>query len=287
MEHERQIERVCKHCGIKFILSKSQLRQRKEKWPVHCSRSCSKKTQHAINHKDKRKSKNCPVCEKEFVVVNYNSDQKYCSQGCSATARFGHKNKESVQKRMKAIIRDKKYMAFLKRTATRIAYKFRRDENFAEEVVQEFFLELCKNHNTTIENVACGMIRKEIGRGVVGKRNVDFTFTTDVALRYIKDAKHNLAKNEFTDYIIDICRNCNEFERKFIFLYIKGFTNLEAMESIRKEFPIGNENFYREKKRLVEQDWSNYENIFESKKTKIYPTSKEFFNPVNAGFVNG
>ena len=268
MENNKEVRRICKNCGIIFTLTKLQMRQVKTKWPVNCSRSCGKILQHKNNYGDKRENKKCEVCNKIFIIVNWNRDKKYCSLKCAGTGRFKKDNSEKVKKRLKQILKDNRYLKYIKGIALRIAFKYNRDKNFADEIVQDFFLALCEGNNTTIENVAKSYLRKELKRGIVGKWDVDFCFSTEDSLKYMKESYKFLSSYEFIEYIYDVFRGLNEFERKFILLYLKGFTDYEVMSEIRKKFPIGNKKFYEEKKRLLEKYYSNYGNNY--KKFKLY-----------------
>lgn len=250
MESSREIRRICSFCEKEFELTKTQMRQVKEKWAINCSRSCARKKQHAHNHKDKRIDKKCIVCKKEFTVVNWNKDQELCSNKCVGIARFGEKDRTKMIVKLDRILKDEKYKKYIKGTAWRIANKFRLGEGFIEDLIQEYYLKLLEGNNTLIEHVANSLLRKELKKGIVGKWNVDFKISSTDIMPIIKEVSKECTNEEFMHYIADIMRPMNEFERKFILLYIKGFTDLEVMEKIRKHFPIGNEKFYKEKGRI-------------------------------------
>ena len=154
-------------------------------------------------------------------------------------------------------------MKYIKGTAWRIALKYKKGEEFVEDLIQEFYLALTDGQNTLIEHVAMSLLRKEIKRGITGKWDSDFSFSPTEALACVKQARKECSYEEFMAYIIDVMRPMNEFEQKFILLYIKGFSDFEVMEKIREIFKIGNDKFYREKKRLLgEIDHSGYEETF-------------------------
>ena len=259
MVDSREIRRICNFCGTKFELTKNQMRQAKDKWPVNCSRSCARKAQHQRNYKHIRTEKECGICGEVFTTANWDSERTFCSNQCAATARFGDKDTSKTMERLERIIRDEAYMGYLKGISLKAAFKYGRDEEFAKEIVQEYFLALCNGHNTTIENVSKSMLRSEMKRGITGKRDCDFSFSTDEAMKYIKKQKMELSSIEFQEYVIDLYSGLNEFERNFITLYIKGFKDHEVMSLIRNKFPIGNERFYLEKKRLFKEiDYSKF-----------------------------
>lgn len=250
MENKKNYVRVCNFCGSRFELTKNQRRQVKEKWATHCSRSCARKNQHARNYKTIRAWKKCDQCNKNFRVSNWDKERAFCSNKCAATARFGEKDKSKTLAKLQQIFKDEKYLNYLKGLSKKIAFKYHRDEHFAEDILQEYFLKLSEGCNTLLEHVAKSMIRKELKKGVVGKWDSDFTFNSVEVLGHIRHMKSDLDSIEFKEYILDLFCALNEFERKFIMLYIKGFTDVEVMQEIRKRYPIGNQKFYSEKRRI-------------------------------------
>lgn len=259
MVDSREIRRICKFCGKQFELSKSQMRQVKSKWPTNCSRSCARKAQHSRNHKHIRTEKECVMCGSKFTTTNWNNGKVYCSKKCASTARFGEKDNKKMLSKLNQILKDKKYLKYIENVAFKYSYKFGKCEEFGKEILQEYFLNLCNGNNTTIENVANSLIRKEIKRGVTGKWQSDFSFSTEQAMKFIKEKKTSLSSIEFKEYILDLYGSLSDFEREFITMYIKGFKDSEVMKMIRKKYPIGNERFYQEKKRLFREiNYSNY-----------------------------
>lgn len=245
------------------------MRQSKEKWAINCSRSCARKAQHARNHAKKRTELECPVCRKKFIAVKWEKEngRTYCSTECAKTARFGEKDRSKMLYKVEAILKDDEYLRYINGLAKKISFKWRRDLEFAKEIVQEYFLRLCDGQNTMIEHVAKDMLRKELKRGITGKHNSDFNFNSLEALGEVKKKKNDLDSIEFKEYIIDLFGSLSEFERKFIWMYIKGFTNAEVMNEIRKKFPISNDNFYKEKRRIFKEiDYSNYGDNYKTRK---------------------
>lgn len=266
MGNETEDKRVCAFCGVAFEVQPYQKIQVKSKWPTHCSRSCARSHQHAINNKNIRIEKTCPICGKNFITVNWNSDKTFCSNVCASTNRFGVTDRANTKEKLGLILKDEKYMRYLKNIAKRISFRYRRGDQFAEDILQEYFLELSRGVNTLIEHVAKNMIRKELKRGITGKWDCDFSFHGEMALAQIKQDYNQFDSVTFVENMIDVFKSLNTFERKFILLYLKGFTNNQIMERIRKEFPVGNERFYREKEKILNKCWSNFGDTYGTKK---------------------
>lgn len=229
------------------------MRQVKNKWPVNCSRSCARKAQHLRNHGWKRKEKECEICSTPFVTTNWDKEKKYCSSKCVATARFGEKDTLKTRQRLDQILGDPPYYTYIKSVAGKIGHKFKKGEEFKEEVIQEYFLKLWEGQNTTIENVAKSMLRKEIKKGITGKWESDFSFIPQDALAFMKTKRRELNSIEFKEYLIDIFNILNEREREFFVLYLKGFKDREVIKEIRKKFPTGNQRFYDDKKQVFKK----------------------------------
>lgn len=264
MENTEQIRRICKFCKIEFFLTESQKTQAKEKWATHCSRSCARKAQHAKNHGNKRISKKCEICKKEFIVVNWDKYKKFCSNKCSSTARFGHIKRD--QSRLNQILKDEKYLGYIENVARKIQYKWGLGEWFYEDLLQEYFLELSKGNNTTIENVSKSLLRIELKKGVTGKWDVDFTFSTMDAIPYIKENYKKCSTTEFIKYIKEVFLTMDDVDKKFLWLWLKGFTDLETKKEIRKIMPISNQNYEDKKKQIKKDLWyktygENYKSI--------------------------
>lgn len=267
MENIREDRRVCNFCGEEYSLTESQMRQVKSKWPINCSRSCARKSQHARNHKSKRVNKKCDNCEKEFTVTNWDKDKKFCSIKCSSVKRFGIKDKQRMREKLNKILKDEAYTKYIKTTAWKITHKFGKGEEFYEDLLQEYFLALSMGLNTTIENVSKSFLRKELKRGITGKWNVDFNFSTMDAMPFIKQSYKRCTTSEFLIYIKELFITMTETERRFIIMYLKGFTDREVMKEIRKIEPMGNDKFYREKRRIFKElDYSSYGDNYKKKK---------------------
>lgn len=257
MGNKTENKRICKFCGVEFFLTSSQEKQVKK--ATYCSRSCARKHQHSKNHKNKRHNVTCPICKKVFTKIDWQGDRKFCSQKCAATARFGEKNISKMIKKCNQILKDEKYLAFIRYRAKKTLKNFRLD--LVDDVVQEYFLNLCSGINITVEQAAFGFLRKEIKRGVVGKWNSDFSFYPSDALEFLKIKSKEMCTKEFVDYLIDIGLCFNEFEKNLIYLYVKGFTDFEVKKKIREKYKISNENFYKEKEKIFSNYGENYKRI--------------------------
>lgn len=251
MEKPNEIRRICKWCGKQYELTKKQMRQVISKWPAHCSRSCSKRTQNAEKHGHKREHRNCQMCGESFVVVNWNKEKVFCSNQCASTSRFGEKDASKTRDRLNQILKDEKYKRYLDGVARRISFKYGRGEEFKEELTQEFFKSLWEGFNTTIENVAKDMLRSELKKGIVGKRNSDFRFNSVEMLKQVKEMSKFLGSQEFVEYVVDCSKILNETEQRFLNLYLKGITKPEVIDELRRQgVRMSNEKFHAMSKKF-------------------------------------
>ena len=204
------------------------MRQTKDKWAVNCSRSCARKAQHERNHGSKRETKSCLVCNKKFKVTLYNKHQTFCSVACSSKHRFGDLDREKVKDKIESIIKDEKYFKFFKKKAFRLGLKYEIDP---EDIIQDFFLELCQGRNTMIEQSAMSTIRKEYNRGVTGKTKSKDIIIALENLNNIKSIEYFDSGLKFFEYIYDLKRLLSEDEFKIAWLKIIGFGYYESYEN--------------------------------------------------------
>lgn len=231
MDNSRKIRRVCKFCGKTFELTKSQLRQVEEKWPINCGRSCARKAQHARNHGDKRIDIECEGCGEVFQAVKWEikRGKKYCNSKCYYKSRFGEpkERRKKLNKKISAILRDEKYMAYLKGKAKYLGLKYGVDP---DDIIQDYFLHLLEGHNSFIEQTSMSIIRKEYNRGVCGKWKAKADIIDAEGLKFIKDKVRFLESNEFKEYLIDIKSVTTKYEYKVIELAILGFGRNDSNE---------------------------------------------------------
>jgi len=237
MEVTREVRRVCAYCSISYTLTKLQMRQVKEKWPINCSKSCARKAQHARNHSDKRDAKDCEACGKKFVVANWDKGKRFCSITCSSINRFGDAKDRTKRNhdRLETIIRDEKYFGYIRSKAKKIAYQYGIEW---EDIVQDFFLELAEGRTAMIEKVAMNTVRETYRRGMVGARYVNRSgFVIEDCLKVVKDKQKFLSSHDFIDYVFDLKSLLTESEFQVVFLALKGFNKREVYEQLKGNIP--------------------------------------------------
>jgi len=222
---EKCTDRICGFCGAAFTVTKTQQRQVYEKWPKNCSRTCAKRAQHVKNHGDKRIDKSCPICSTIFTVTPYNIDKTFCSAKCSAIERFGMPS-ERIKKnneRLLSILRDKKYMRYMRKIAYSIGRKYGVD---AEDILQDFFLHLASGHNSTIENTAMEIVRLEYNRGFTKTR---FCKNAAVDLENFKHLQDHRSMNDLDifEYLLDLRKILTDDEMKIVHMLILGHGKVE------------------------------------------------------------
>jgi len=224
---ENTDDRVCLFCGGAFKITPKQKRQVKAKWPLHCSRSCSKKTQHAKNHGGIRQDKNCKFCGITFTVTRHNSTQIFCSTKCYSESRFGDPKRhvEKNRERVNRILSNEKYLNYIKKIANSMAIKFSVDY---EDILNSFFLALLEGQNTRIEHCAHNLVRLEYNRGITGIRKGG-GLHSDIDLSFVKKfAKNNEA--EMFEYLYDLKKVISEKEFEIVSFLMLGFNHIEIVE---------------------------------------------------------
>lgn len=112
-------------------------------------------------------------------------------------------------------------MRFIRSKARKLAQKYEVD---AQEIEQDYFLDLLMGHNSFIENTAMETIRKEYRRGFVGSRKISAPIV-DIDELKVKAAKND---NTFFEYLWDTKRICSEEEYRVICFALMGFGCIEA-----------------------------------------------------------
>lgn len=241
--------RICSFCQKEFYLTRDQKRQAKSKWPINCSRSCARKSQHARNHKEKRIKITCENCGDEFQAIKWEVDRgrKFCSQKCSNISRFGDpvRRRELMNEKIFKIIRDEKYYKYLKNIAERLSYNYRVD---FDDLFQNYFLEILEGRNTTIEKATMSFVRKEYNRGITGKHyagGITIGIDKESMNTFINKSK-NMSDIELIEYLIDLKSVLSEYEFKIFTMILEGHN----FELIRDKIKGSSAKFSETFKRL-------------------------------------
>lgn len=246
MENVRKIRRVCNFCGKDFTLTKSQMRQVKEKWAVNCSKSCARKAQHAKNHADKRKVKKCDNCGAEFKTTNWNKGRMFCSTSCSSIARFGDpkRRKKKMLQKIEAILKDERYMAYLQSISKKIGLKYGVDCN---DIFQDYFVALLEGQNCFIEQTAMTTVRKEYNRGICGKWKAKEITVSGEAIDLISKRGKKSTEIEKLELLNDLRAVTSSFEFLICKLLLQGFRAIE----IKDRLTTGNDRFWQTWKKIT------------------------------------
>lgn len=227
MGTEKENRRVCKNCGVRFELTKRQMRQSKK--AIFCSRTCARRKQHERNHADKRESKDCETCGETFRVANWDRAKRFCSTKCSARSRFSRpsdhlsKSKEKLSR----MVGDEKYYRWLESRAKEFGRKYRLDWR---DLLQEFLLGVLEGKTAKFEHTYYEMVRREYCRGITGKRDAADIFSGEELWGSIQESKKSMGDFEFIEYLADLKRNLSDVEYKLVCMLLIGFDKRDIFE---------------------------------------------------------